>query len=108
MQALKAMDVQVDRPRMEAEHDGREPDVDDEPTLGAHETPEGACQWLTSGCVFEDEPSLGSVAQLDQRQWANHHQSFVGASFDYEAKHDRRKPDHETKGLEDLEAEEAW
>lgn len=60
---------------LEVEHDGREPDSDRErddadlePTLGAHEGP-GGTDW--SGFGADDlEPSLGSLADLNQRRWA--------------------------------------
>lgn len=64
------------------EHDGREPDVDDEYEMGWPEMIDqerarrpmkgaismGGDQWWPAYC--EGEPSLGSVEQIDQRGWS--------------------------------------
>jgi hypothetical protein len=59
---------------------------DDEPLLGFHETPAGTSQFAAVVVSSdEQEPSLGSTDNLDQRRWADHFAPrATHASFDYE------------------------
>jgi hypothetical protein len=80
------------------EHDGREPDFDDEYEMGWPEMIDqeraarsvrgtvelGGNQWWPAYC--DGEPSLGSSEQIDQRGWSR------GGTRDLEAEHDGREP----------------
>jgi hypothetical protein len=83
------------RDEREDEHDGLEPDVDDEPALGWPEdvNQARALRSCLHSYAGEPEPSLGALGagydaeRFDQRRWSE------GSRKDLEDEHDGREPD---------------